>query len=143
MAQWYEFDKKLLDAAEETLGTLRPKDNDWFSENEREIKVLLKRKNNAHTAALRNPFSPHLRQCFTAARLEAQRCLRELENRWWQDLAHEIQGYADRKCMQTFYDAIKCLYGPQKSSHAPIRDTNGALIKDSEGTRKRWALCTG
>ena len=67
VAEWDEFAKKLLSAAEEILGTLRPKDRDWFSENESEIKVLLKRKNDAHTSALRNPFSPHLRQRFTAA----------------------------------------------------------------------------
>ena len=139
VARWDEFAKKLLDAAEETLGSLRPKNRDWFGENEGEIKVLLKRKNDAHTAALRNPSSSHLRQRFTAARAEAQRRLRELENKWWQDLAQEIQGYADSNNMQKFYDATKRLYGPQKRSHAPVRDTNGALIKDSEGIRKRWA----
>ena len=139
VAQWDEFARKLLDAAEETLGTQRPKDRDWFSDNAEEIKAILKRKNDAHTATLRNPFSPHLRQRFTAARSEAQRRLRELENKWWQDLALEIQGYADTNNMQKFYDATKRLYGPQKRSHAPVRDTNGALIKDSEGIRKRWA----
>ena len=80
MAQWDEFAKKLLDAAEETHGTLRPKDRDWFSENEGEIRVFLKRKNEAHSAVLRNPFSPYLRQCFEAARAEAQGRLRELDN---------------------------------------------------------------
>ena len=65
VAHWNESAKKLLGAAEETLGTLRPKDRDWFSDNEGEIKVLSKRKKDAHTAALRNPFSPHLRQRFT------------------------------------------------------------------------------
>ena len=54
-------------------------------------------------------------------------------------MAHEIQGYADSNNMQKFYYATKRLYGPQKRSHAPVRDANGALIEDSEGIRKRWA----
>ena len=143
-AQWDEIARKLLDVAEEMLGTQRPRDRDWFGENGDEIKELLRRKNDAHTAALQNPSSLHLRQRFAAARAEAQTRLRGLENKWWQDLAHEIQGYADSNNMQKFYDATKRVYGPQQRSQAPIRDADGVLIKDAEGIRKRWAehFCT-
>ena len=65
------------------------------------------RKNDEHTAALRNLFCPHLGQRFTAARAEAQRRLRELECWWWQELAHGIQGYADSNNMQKFvFEAV-------------------------------------
>ena len=66
VVQWDEFAKKRLDAADETLGTLHPKNRDWFSANKGEIKVLLKRKNDALNTALRYAFSPHLRLRFTA-----------------------------------------------------------------------------
>ena len=103
------------------------------------LELSLSEKNAAHTATLRNPSSLILRQRFAAERAVAQRRLRQLENNWWQDLAREIQGYADTNNIQKFYDATKRMYGPQKRSCAPVRDVDGTLIKDSDGIRNRWA----
>ena len=138
-ARWDHFATELLETAEEKLGTDRRRDRDWFAENADEIRPLLKEKNDAHAASLRNPSSRYLRQRFAETRARTQSRLRELENNWWQGLAREIQGYADTNNMQMFYDATKRLYGPQKRSAAPICAANGTLIKDSEGIRERWA----
>ena len=111
-ARWDHFATELLETAEEKLGTDRRRDRDWFAENADKIRPLLKEKNDAHAASLRNPSSRYLRQRFAETRARTQTRLRELENNWWQGLAREIQGYADTNNMQMFYDATKRLYGP-------------------------------
>ena len=77
----------------------------------------------------------------TSAHSQAR--LRELENKWWQDLAHEIQGY-DTNNMHKFYDATKRIYSPQKRANVPVRDLSGVLMTDGEGMRRRWVehFCT-
>ena len=48
--------------------------------------------------------------------------------------AEEIQGYADNYDMRRFYDALKCLYGPQSSKNTPILSADGSkLITDKKG----------
>ena len=92
---WKRFSERLLAAAMEILGPVRNNHRDWFNECGAEIKTLLEKKNRAHTACLRNPSSVELRQRFAELRSVMQTGLREFEDSWWQNLAAEIQGYAD------------------------------------------------
>ena len=81
-----------------------------------------------------------MRRRFAELRAKAQSRLRELENHGWQDLAKEIQGYADSNNMQKFYENTKRLYGPTKRAIMTVRTTDGqTLIRDQEGILKRWA----
>ena len=42
--------------------------------------------------------------------------------------------------MRRFYDALKCLYGPQSSKNTPILSADGSkLITDKKGILERWA----
>ena len=42
--------------------------------------------------------------------------------------------------MRRFYDALKCLYGPQSSKNTPILSADGSkLITDKKEILKRWA----
>ena len=52
----------------------------------------------------------------------------------------KIQDYADSHDMRRFYDALKCLYGPQSSKNTPILSADGSkLITAKKGILERWA----
>ena len=59
------------------------KHQDWFDDNSQQIRDLLKAKNEAHAAKLRNPTSSTLHNNWKELRSKAQRELRQMENKWW------------------------------------------------------------
>ena len=137
---WEHVVEQLLASATNILGTVRKEHRDWFKENGPEIKTLLEKKNQAHHACLNNPSSVQLRQRFSELRSTTQSRLRELEDKWWRDLAAEIQGYADTNNMQKFYESTRRMYGPAKRNVVPVRSADGqTLIRDKDGILKRWA----
>ena len=137
---WGSIAGTMREVAEETLGFKTKRHRDWFDENNVEICSLLASKNTAHDALLKNPSSTALKRRFVELRSKVQRELRGMENEWWTNLADEIQGYADENNTHSFYNALKCAYGPIKQSTAPVRSADGTtLIKDKEGISRRWA----
>ena len=55
-------------------------------------------------------------------------------------MADEIQSFADRKDMKTFFDALKTIYGPQSSRTTPLLSADGtSVLTDKEAILKRWA----
>ena len=137
---WNTFTQTVQEAAKSTIGTQKRRHRDWYDENNSEIQLLLRQKNEAHNATLRNPSSMILAERFKTLRAHAQKELRKIENRWWVELAEEIQGYADGSDMHNFYESIKRAYGPINKSITPVRTVDGMnLIKDTDGILKRWA----
>ena len=139
-AKWDDFSERLMDEAKDVLGFSTRKHRDWFSERGHEISAMLKEKNEAHQATLRNPSSSFLRERFKTLRASAQTRLREVESRWWDELASEIQGFADTNDMHNFYNATKKVYGPQTRSTAPVRSADGVtLLRNKSDIITRWA----
>ncbi|CAH1270878.1 Hypp4486 [Branchiostoma lanceolatum] len=56
-----------------------------------------------------------------------QRKLRTIRNRWWTNLAEEIQVCADNGDYRGFYEALKAVYGPTHQLVAPLRSTDGTV----------------
>ena len=138
--KWDTFASRLMAAAQETLGTISKKNRDWFTESSHEVASLLQEKNRAHQAHLNNPSSEFLKKRFAELRANAQTQLRGLEDRWWRDLAVEIQGYADTNDMQRFYESTKRIYGPQMRQTAPVRSADGqTLHRNKTDIIARWA----
>ncbi len=66
--------------------------------------------------------------------------MRNIHDDWLCDKAEEIQGHADRKDSKRFYNALKALYGPQRSSSAPLLSLDGkTLTTDRAKILERWA----
>ena len=137
-AAWERMCKLLVDTASEFLGAEARKHRDWFNENDVEIRELIRRKNEAHNRHLANP-SPRNWENFTELRKEAQRTLRAMENEWWVRYSEEMQAFFDAGDTHNFYDSLKIAYGPLDKSIAPVRSSDGALIKDKSGILNRWA----
>ncbi|XP_076045788.1 uncharacterized protein LOC143028030 [Oratosquilla oratoria] len=138
-SDWKTFSDSIYFTLTDTLGFSTRNHQDWFDQSRADILDLLRRKNNAHLAALNNPTSNLLKQKFKALRQEAQRALRRIQNQWWSNKAVEIQQYAELNDQQNFYNAIKTTYGPTQSTTAPLMSADGAtLIKDKNGILDRW-----
>ena len=43
-----------------------------------------------------------------------------MQDSWLKQKAEEIQNYADKNDMKSFYDATKTVYGPQPASSSPL-----------------------
>ena len=63
-----------------------------------------------------------------------------MQDSWLRKKADEIQSFADRKNMKTFFDALKTVYGPQSSGTTPLLSADGtSLLTDEETILKRLA----
>ena len=138
--EWEKTCMMIQDSAKETIGFKRRNHADWFDENNEAIHQLLQDKRKAHDASLANPQSTYLAQRWKDLRTEAQRKIRELENKWWIDKAQEIQAYADTNNMQGFYNALKSIHGPRKNTLSPLRSADGlSILKERSDILNRWA----
>ena len=97
-----------MKAAKDTLGYCPAKHQDWFDDSH-DIMTLLKAKNEAHAASLRNPHSQTLLRHWRDLRSQCQKSLRSMQNEWWLGKAKEIQSYADSNETQKFYEAINAI----------------------------------
>ena len=52
--------------------------------------------------------------------------------------AAQIQSYANMNDTKSFNEALKGVYGPRRFSLHPVRNTDGALIKNKELILERW-----
>ena len=138
-SEWTKLKTIIQENAEETLGFSTRRHQDWFDNNAGGIHDLITAKNKAHDAWLSQPTSVALKENFQQLRSEVQKILRDMENNWWIDRAKETQSYADANDQHGFYNSIKTLYGPTKSSITPVRSLEGNLLKNKQEIIDRWA----
>ena len=80
-----------------------------------------------------------MRNHFTNLHKTAQTHLRRIENNWWRTKADGLQQYADKHDSQSFYGALKAVYGPKCASVSPRQTADGSqLINDGELILSRW-----
>ena len=110
--EWQALSSALLDASQSTLSNMKRRHQDWFDDNNAEIRTLIHDKRAAHNAQLRNPTSRTLHECSSFIRATVQRKLWWMDNNWWARKAAHIQKYADINAAKSFYEALRCVYGP-------------------------------
>ena len=71
---------------------------------------ILKTKITAYPASLKNRPLTVLRDSLSEKKTVSQFKLRKVGNRRWQNLAQEIQGYADSNDIQQFFDVNKRIF---------------------------------
>ena len=137
--EWQALSSALLTASQTTLGNMERRHQDWFDDNATDIRSLIRDKNTAHDALLRNPTSRNLRERFSSKHATVQRKLTWMENNCWARKAAQIQSYANINDTKSFYEALKCVYGPRHFCLHPVRSTDGDLIKNKELILEIWA----
>lgn len=138
-SSWESFHKTVYETSLLTIGKKQRIHQDWFDENDPEISQLIAEKNRLHKAVLSNNSSSN-RAVFRKARRKVQQRLRSMQDAWLREKAAEIQKHADTRDMKRFYDAVKEVYGPQRSSSSPIYKADGTtLLTDKGQILNRWA----
>ena len=135
---WSILKSSICKASASALGFRKRKNQDWFDSNATDIHKLIEEKNAAHDAYLSCPQSPALKEKFQTLNRTLQTRLRQMENAWWLQKAAEIQGHADSNNSHQFYEAVKTIYGPQRKNLAPVRSSDGLLIRDNTQIAARW-----
>ena len=137
--RWAALKGTIQETALAHLGTAQRKNKDWFDENDAAIQELLATKRRHFKKLQGDPSSTAKKAAFKRSRGEAQKKLRAMQNSWLSERAHEIQNYADRNDSKRFYDALKCVYGPQTSGTTPVLDSNGStLLTEKSEILERW-----
>ena len=130
---------KIHDTAFQLLGPTTRKNQDWFDENDEEIKEMLAEKNRLHRIYQLDRSSAAKKTAFTNIRRTVQSRLRKMQDSWLAAKADEIQKYADTHDTKRFYDALKAVYGPQSSSTSPLLDVDGTTLITDKPAILRWA----
>ena len=135
---WTVFRDTVHSSSMDSLGPVSRKHQDWFDENDKEIQGLLEEKHQKHKAYLRNTSSVSSKTAYSNICKPVQTRLRDVQDSWLRKKADEIQSFADRKDMKTFFDALKIVYGPQSSGTTPLLSADGtSLLTDKEAILKR------
>ncbi|XP_076049515.1 uncharacterized protein LOC143030242 [Oratosquilla oratoria] len=135
---WTTLRDAVTNAAEETLGFTKRKNQDWFSENDAAISQLINEKRKTRLAQDNHPSQENKRQHREATKTCPKR-LREIQNTWWQEKANEIQNFFDQKDMYHFYAATKEIFGPTKSSISRLMEEDGiTVLNDPQDILCRW-----
>ena len=137
---WTVFQKVVHSSAATTIGHPSRKHQDWFDENDEEIKLLLEEKHCLHKAHQDDTSSVSKKAAYNNICKTVQNRLRDMQDSWLSKKAEEIQSFADRKDMKKFHDALKTIYGPKSSGATPLLSADGStLLTDKDAILKRWA----
>ena len=138
--KWSQFKEAVIDTAKSVLGPKQRSHQDWFDENDSDITNILHEKQAAYIDWQNDPNSSAKKMRFKHLQANTQRKLREMQDKWWEAKADELQGYAECNNSKKFFDTLKTVYGPSKGVVAPLQSADGTtLFKDKEGITARWA----
>ena len=125
---WTVFQKVVHSSAATTIGNPSRKHQDWFDENDEEIKLLLEEKHCLHKAHQDDTSFVSKKTAYNNICQTVQNRPRDMQDSWLSKKAEEIQSFADRTDMKKFHDALKTFYGPKSSGATPLLSADGSTL---------------
>lgn len=135
---WMDLSQKITETCKEELGVQKRKHEDWFDENDREIKDLIDEKRFAFNNWQRDFRNPTKRGKYHSLRATVQKRTREMKNDFWLRKSDELQSLADQNKSREFFAATRKLYGPTNNGVRPVMCKDGNICKDKQGIKERW-----
>nr|VZI46790.1 unnamed protein product [Spirometra erinaceieuropaei] len=137
--RWCQLRDTVQSTALAVLGRARRQHQDWFDDNDADIRNLLAEKNRLHKADVDHP-TDATKAAFYRSRRQLQQQMREMQDAWTARKAEEIQGYADRNEWKNLFSAIKSVYGSPTKGTAPLLSADGStLLTEKTQILQRWA----
>ena len=134
------FQKVVHSSAATTIGHLSRKHQEWFDENDEEIKLFLEEKHCLHKTHQDNTSSVSKKAAYNNICMTVQNSLSDMQDSWLSKKAEEFRSFADRKDMKKIHDALKTIYGPKPSGAILLLSADGGtLLTDKDAILKRWA----
>ena len=135
---WSQLADAILEPAQRILGSRQRKNRDWFNENDANIEALPSTKR-ASLLAYRASGSNSDRQHYNRSSAIAQKELRRMHYNWWNQIAADIQAFADRGDQGGLFQALKRAFGLTSSAAAPLLSADGLmLLSDRISILHRW-----
>ncbi len=136
---WDSLKNTILDTCASTMGFTKKKHQDWFDENDSQIKDLIDQKRKSFQAWRNDPDCAQKKEAYHTAKGEVQRKTRTMKNEWWVRKAKEMQSFADNNNSRAFFIATKEVYGPSSVGMNPLTSKDGSsLLKDTDSITSRW-----
>lgn len=125
------YSAKLSQCAEQVIGKLPKKNQDWFDCSEAEIQKLA----SEHKRALRRPGADQ-----RSLHIQFKTKVRELKDLWWSNKVAELQHLADSSQTCRFFEGIQAVFGPRTRKIAPLysRNRDDRLTEQGQ-VFSRWA----
>lgn len=136
--RWNHIREAVFQTALDTFGKRERKSADWFEAGANELEPAIAAKRAALLAHKKDPSTKTL-AALRAARSNTQRIARRCANDYWLNLCQEIQLSADLGDVRRMYEGMKKAFGPSAIKTAPIKSTEGNIIKDRGRQMDRWA----
>ncbi|VDM02583.1 unnamed protein product [Schistocephalus solidus] len=123
----------------EVLGRARRQHQDWFDDNDADIRKLLAKKNGLHKSC-NDLRTDDTKAAFLRFRCLVQHRLRKMQDAWIIRKAEEIQEYVDHYEIKNIFKAIKAIYGPCiKGTASLLSFDSTTLLTEKSQILKRWA----
>ena len=137
---WQGFSDAVYSAAKETIGTPSRRHQDWFDDQDADIKALLDKKHQLHRSHQNDLTSDSKKDAYRNAKQDCQRELRRMQDQWFSDKADEIEKHAAAKNSKKLYASLSAVYGRQSTAGSPpLLDATGEhLITDKAAILERW-----
>ena len=136
---WKTFKTSILKTSEEVLGHADKHNQDWFDQNDLELKNLISKKRNAFTIHQNDQQCKKKKKIHSVAKAKVQTRTRELKNKFWLDKALEIEELAKANNTHAFFNATRAIYGPKHQNTATLRSKDGGhLLKTNDDIAHRW-----
>ena len=139
---WMDFKTQVYNVGVEVLGFIERKHQDWFDDNDDNIKELLSIKHTLHQHLLSRPVEQRAEaeKALKDHKATLQREIRRMKNEWWSKISQEVQSAYDRHDSKMLYHLLRQAFGPRSSPVVPMKSLDGSTsIKDPEGILKRWS----
>ncbi len=139
MEHWDQMKNAIIVTCRETLGTKKKRHQDWFDDNDEQLKLLIDEKRAAFVTLQNDQQSASKRKRYQECKAAVQKTTRDLKNKWWKEKAQEIQQLADKKDTRGFFSATNAIYGPSTHGQAPLKNKDGSTILTSNADiQTRW-----
>jgi len=136
---WNKLKSTIRKTCDEVLGHETRKHQDWFDENDLELKQLIDRKREAFLQLKNDPNSTTKKKKYAETKSTLQKTVRFLKNKWWKEKAGEIQTLADQNNSRAFFKATKEIYGPTTHGQVPMKNKDGTILfKTHREINERW-----
>ena len=99
--QWQHLKSFIQETVVEVAGFSNRKNRDWFDENDAEIQNLLQKKRSYHDRPLASNDDQAAKAAYRAACSTLQTKLREIQNKWWLELAERTQLVQATTCSES------------------------------------------
>ncbi|XP_076059549.1 uncharacterized protein LOC143036186 [Oratosquilla oratoria] len=137
-AEWNNIRDAINEAARTVIGYQSKQHQDWFDDNDENIKSLINAKRRARIALDQDSNSQPKKAKYAQAKSQCQARLREIQNEWWQQMVQDLQGYADSSDLKSFFVGTKKIFGPKHTAAGTLLAADKSILTEDHEIQNRW-----